>query len=465
MTRLGYVQVARAGTLALSVSAAVFGFATGDARAWSLEEAAKPYAGTEVRGICDGYSPCLAYIEMAKEFEQITGIKINMEVADLWAIQTKFLTDQITGSDYYDLVEIISFSLGVFPQQGMVHDWATFIDNPALKDPEVNFETDLVPALYKMETDYDGHLYSVPTKYTLAYEAYRHDLVTDQEKANFKTKYGYDMPLPPKTWDEFRELSAFYTRKAGETLAGQVLDKNFYGTVAAFKRHLTLLFDYERVLLGFGGSLADKAGTVLFDQTDAGVKSLEFLLSLRPYSIPGYMEATWDEEYAEMCNGNVFMIFTWGDTTPFLEIPADCPASAGNMTYFVHPGTGNTVAEGNHWMIPKSAQNAEAAFLFAQWLNRKDIQAKSMPMGGNPSRSDVVRMPEWQAEDWPNRQREQIEIWLEDNDMLVVRPAPPAWLAWGDIIMEEFSGAGAEQKDAAEAIASAAARMREAAGQ
>ena len=33
------------------------GLASTEASAWTLEEAAKPYAGTEVRGICDGYSP------------------------------------------------------------------------------------------------------------------------------------------------------------------------------------------------------------------------------------------------------------------------------------------------------------------------------------------------------------------------------------------------------------------------
>ena len=52
------------------------------------------------------------------------------------------------------------------------------------------------------------------------------------------------------------------------------------------------------------------------------------------------MEATWDEEYSEMCAGNLFLMFTWGDTTPYLEIPEDCPGSAGKMTYFAHPGMG-----------------------------------------------------------------------------------------------------------------------------
>ena len=51
------------------------------AQAWSLKEAAQPYAGTEIRGICDGYAPCLAYIELAKKFKAETGIKVNLEVA------------------------------------------------------------------------------------------------------------------------------------------------------------------------------------------------------------------------------------------------------------------------------------------------------------------------------------------------------------------------------------------------
>ncbi len=53
------------------------------AQAWSLEEAAAPYAGTEVRGICDGYAPCMAYVDLTAEFEEITGIKVNFDISDL----------------------------------------------------------------------------------------------------------------------------------------------------------------------------------------------------------------------------------------------------------------------------------------------------------------------------------------------------------------------------------------------
>ena len=216
------------GAAALAAVLAQAPIDAGEAQAWSLEEAAQPYAGSEVRGICDGYAPCMSYVALTDEFEQITGIKVNFEIADLGAIQTQFLTDQITESQYYDLVEVISFSTGVFPAHGFVHDWSTFTDNAALKDSEVNFASDLVPALYRVSTLYDGNLYSVPTKFVLAFMVYRHDLATDEEQANFEAAYGYPMPLPPTTWEHYGDLAAFYTRKEGETLAGTVLEKNFY---------------------------------------------------------------------------------------------------------------------------------------------------------------------------------------------------------------------------------------------
>ena len=271
------------------------------------------------------------------------------------------------------------------------------------------------------------------------------------------------MPEPPTEWQHVLDVSAFYTRDKGETLAGNVLERDFYGIVVPFKRHLTVLYDYERVLLGMGGAYVNEDGSVAIDQGDAGVNALEFMLALRPHSIPGYMEATWDEQYAEMCAGSVFISFSWADTTPFLEIKADCPASAGNMAYFANPGTHLTTAEGQGWFIPKSAKHPEAAFLFVQWLQTKDVQVESMPMGGNPSRSDVIRMAEWQADDWPNRQREQLAIWLEDNNLLYSRPNPPHWLAWNEIIKEELSAAGAGNQDAATTIKNIAERMREAA--
>ena len=57
-------------------SAAVLGVA-GQAGAWSLEEAAKPYAGTELEVLFLDRPGYKAAIQMIPEFEAATGIKIN----------------------------------------------------------------------------------------------------------------------------------------------------------------------------------------------------------------------------------------------------------------------------------------------------------------------------------------------------------------------------------------------------
>ena len=98
----------RAAALAAASLLAIAAGGDRPAQAWSLKEAAQPYSGTEIRGICDGYAPCLAYIELAKKFEAETGIKVNLEVADLEAIQTQFLTDLITEGQYYDFVNKVT---------------------------------------------------------------------------------------------------------------------------------------------------------------------------------------------------------------------------------------------------------------------------------------------------------------------------------------------------------------------
>ena len=62
---------------ALALASASIAVLTGAAQAWTLEEAAKPYAGTELEVLFldrPGYN---AAIKMLPEFEAATGIKVN----------------------------------------------------------------------------------------------------------------------------------------------------------------------------------------------------------------------------------------------------------------------------------------------------------------------------------------------------------------------------------------------------
>ena len=74
-----------------------------------------------------------------------------------------------------------------------------------------------------------GEYISVPTMPQTAVLAYRKDFFNHSgEKADFRKQYGRAL-APAKTWEELHEVAKFFTRKAGETVAGKVLEYPLYG--------------------------------------------------------------------------------------------------------------------------------------------------------------------------------------------------------------------------------------------
>lgn len=446
----------------LAIAALIALAASANAAAWTLKEAAAPYAGQSIRVICDGYSPCLAYQELAKEFEAETGIKVSVEVADLLQVQQQILTDALTGTQIYDAVQIISWSVGVWAAQGFATPIAKFMDDPALRDPGFSAD-DFVPESRMVTAEYEGTMIGLPYHYLPPYAIYRKDIAGDPaERDAFKAKYGYDLPMTGEkyatvdTWEQWRDIAEFFTRPAGASVAGVAREQPLYGTTAAFKRHLTVLYDYERILYAMGGEILGADGSVKLGSPEA-LQALQYMLDWRQFSPPSYQEYTWDQQYTDFCAGNLFSTFSWGDTTPFLEIAADCPASAGNIGYFAHPGTHKTIAEGQGWAIPSKAPNPEAGYLFIQWLSSRDVQARCQPMGCVTPRIDVLRMTEWN--DYGNL---VMHRQIMDNGWLYVRPHPPSLLAIQEIMMEELSAAGADQQDAQTTIDNMVRRIAEA---
>ncbi|KAA3630583.1 MAG: extracellular solute-binding protein [Proteobacteria bacterium] len=432
--------------------------------AWSLQEAAAPYKGTKITVICDGYSPCLAYKEEAKTFTEKTGIEVSVEVADLLQVQQQILTDALTGTQVYDAVQVISWSVGVWGSQGFAAPMQDFLDDAELRDPDLRVE-DFVAENFKITSTYDDKVVGLPFHYIPPFAIYRKDIAANaDEQAAFKARYGYDMPLTGEmiasvdTWQQWTDMAEFFTRKPGESVAGETLESPMYGVTAAFKRHLTVLYDYERILLGMGGEILDTDGNIALDSPEA-LKALEYMLKWRDFSPSSYKEYTWDEQYSDFCAGNLFSTFSWGDTTPFLEIKADCPKVAGNLGYFLHPGTHTTAAEGQGWIIPKNAPNAEAAYLFLQHLASRDVQAACQGNGCATYRTDVLGMSDWDGEG-----RVEMHRKLIDDGHLYVRPNPPALLAIQEIMMEELSAAGAGLQDAKTTIANMVERARKVTG-
>ena len=185
---------------AVVAAVALFVGATGTstpAAAWSLEEAAKPYAGTTIKCVGDGYAPFLAYQQLAAEqFTPLTGITVEWEVGDVGAaLRQKMTADAISGTGVYDCVELPSLDVGLWVAQDFVKPMYELLADEALHDPTFDPMTAYVPETLEFSSMQDGKVYGLPYHFIPRFMVVRNDIYAcASEQANFKAEYGYDLP-------------------------------------------------------------------------------------------------------------------------------------------------------------------------------------------------------------------------------------------------------------------------------
>ncbi len=459
--------------LGLVLAVCLVGIAYGErslAADWSLAEAAKPYSGQTIHCVGDGYAPFVAYQELSEEFTKITGIKVAWEVADMGVMQTKMIADVMNNTGVYDCDEVASIDVGLWIARKFVSPMSDFIENPNLHDPKFDPLALYIPETLAFSSMADGKIYGLPYHFIPRFMVARKDIAAcADEQAAFKAKYGYDLPPAPDTWAQFYDVAEFFTRKAGENLCGKPLAENFYGTAVSFKRYIATQYDFELFLNGFGGVMFEGdgplksaqdfvgAGEVAFD-SPAAIESLEYWLSLLKFVPPGYLEYTWDNTYSDVCAGNIYSYPTWGDTTPFLEDSSDqgCPAISGKLTYYPVPGTHQTGAEGQAWLIPTSSQHPEATYLFLQWLADPEVQRRCQVMGCTSPEKTA-----WDGSELDAEGRAQITRQIIDKGYLIARAHPAALSKISTILIDNLQAAARGDMTASDALKDAAAKSRE----
>ena len=302
----------RRSAVGLCAAAALgLGLSNSEAQAWSLEEAAAPYEGSEINIICEGYPPCYALQEVSAEFTEITGITVNFEFGDLLAIAQRMVAEQLTESEHFDGMQVLSYHLALFGEQKFATPMSTFLDDPALRDPSFNWE-DFVPELIAQSSMYKDEAIALPFQFLATFGVIRKDTVADPgERAAFKEKYGYELPEPGlimemPSYEVWSDIAEFFRRDKGETLAGQTLEQDYYGISSPFKRHLTVFWFSWANLVAQGGEIFDAEGNVALGKNSAAVDTVQFLLDMRAYAPPSYREYTWDEQYRDFCAGLIF---------------------------------------------------------------------------------------------------------------------------------------------------------------
>lgn len=412
--------------LVLGVTALAFG--------WSLEEAAKPYAGATIRFITETTPPSYWVEEALPEFEKATGIKVIVERQAHPHLEEKALMDFAAGTGIYDVFNFDYSWTGKYVKAGYIEPFDKYINDPKLADPNNDLK-DFYPRMWE-GTSWDGVPYGYPFDSVIEYLFWN--------KAIFD-KYG--VAGPPKTPDEWMDAMAKLNHPP-----------ELYGTGMQAKRHLSIVCEWLNVLWAFDGDLYDENYNVLLTNENA-IKATEFYKKMAEYAPPGVTTWTWDDVNTALQQGIVAQTIQWDENYGSMEDPEESKV-VGQMRYAPVPtarADGKPVSHygGSSLGIPVSSKNKEAAFLFIQWATSYDVQLRGVGKGSSPTRRSIYQIPELRAK-YPS-----FEATDAAAETTFWRPRIPEWDDMVEVLALELNSVVAGAKDVKEALATSAAKIEE----
>ncbi len=420
---------------------------------WSTE-----YKGTTLNFIAEATLNTTVLKTLLPDFTEKTGITVNVEEAPYDSLVQKVVLDFSTHKSGYDIISMPYEYLGSFAENGYIMP----LDAELSKDaaPVPGFDTEnLIPNLWEASTKWKDHIYGMPSNSAVMMMFYRKDLMENEaEKKAFEEKYGYPL-APAQTWQQYKDIAEFFTRKAGDTLAGETLTQDFYGVSLAGKRHIATVLEWFNYAWTYGGGLFDASGQLQVN-AEANVKSLEYWLSLTDYAPPGYTSATWDEVTAALQQGTAAEAITWADTAGSMEDPVQSKVK-GKMGYASIP----TLKEGDKrvahlgsWIyaINKDTTKKDASLLLMKWALSEPVQLELSKAGGLPATKSAFndatlkeQLPYWN----------QTMVSLEESR---IRPRIPQWGQISDILSSELSRVMVKEVSPQDALNDAQTQLLEA---
>lgn len=357
--------------LALAASAVVS--VGGQAKAWSLEEAAKPYAGTELEVLFldrPGYN---AAIKMLPDFEAATGIKVNYTTVPYENALGEQVRDFVAGGDI-DIALIDLVWMGNFAENGWIEPIDKFSGDPALADPDLDM-ADFFPLVLNAFGSWNGVTYGLPFDNYSGLMFYNSCMLKDA---------GFDKP--PETWAELKDVYGPALTKDGK-----------YAYALQSKRNETQSADsFARMLWPFGGSFlnAEFKSNLNSPESQAG---LQFRQDLLPYMPEGIVAYDHSEVVNALAQGDVAMLTEWSAFYSTLASPetsklGDCLAVAPEPK---GPAGRKPALGGFSLAVATQADDAEkaAGYLFIQWITSKANAGRYLEMGGVPARQSAYADP------------------------------------------------------------------------
>ena len=319
-------------------------------------DARRAYEGTELNILLKTGYETSAITEFQQEFEDATGITLNIEIYDEATMRNKFILDCNTQQGNYDIVATQFWYMPEYINAG----WLVALDDfdPALSDSSWNSLENIPESALGMFRGSDGKLYSICVSCTGGVLIYRTDLFEKYQISAPQTMA--DVLNAAKIIKE-NEPDVYPFVARGDSTSGS------FGTSTG-------------IAWAYGARVMDENGTVTINTSEMASAISDFVTLMSEYGPADGAAMGWDTMSELFRQGKAAMNFDMnGFVSTYASKDVSSVADVIDCTVITGPS-----GEAAQWMygeglgISAYSANKEAAWLFLQWRNSLDIIEKEV---------------------------------------------------------------------------------------
>lgn len=366
------LQTALAGSLAL-------GLATNA----SAEVDQRKYEGTEINVVYHSASFLPGLEKLIPEFEERTGIKVNIETLSEASAMQKVQLELATGSSAFDVIGVQSGNMPLYAQNKWVNPVANFIGNDTISDPaQLNIDDFIPSTMNGMAVG--GEQQCLPFFAATVMLYYQID--------KFKEA---GITAPPTTFEELLEVASKVHTDSLPAIALRGSPASSAGNIWAFN-----LFFYGQGAKYFADFPNDYTPQV---NSPEAIQALETFINLKQnYAADGAVNFVFDDVVTAMQQGTVSMVI---DGAPLAGRILDKEQSkvSGNLGFAVVPGgpAGPKPSFASHGLcVSGGSKSAEASYMFLEWATSADTMVK---VSQNSSYLATTRNSVWEHPDFVSK--------------------------------------------------------------
>jgi multiple sugar transport system substrate-binding protein len=334
------------------------------------------------------WDPATGLQELGREFEQETGIAVEVRQIPLNSYQEQVFLEFGNRETQFDIVIGDSQWIGRGATKGLYEELTGWL-------PTVVELDSIHPRAARYLCEYpegSGRWYAAPCETDAVGLAYRKDWFEDpQERASFLEEYGRELAVPT-TWQEFRELAAFFQRP----------EQKRYGCVFPTGRaYDALTMGFQNLLWAFGGRwhAEDSNAVVGHLNTPETAAAVEFFRELIALGPNGAGNLDYGEALEAFTNDSTAMILNY-----FAFFPGIQAKYGERVGFALVPGKdGRRVAslggQGLSISTRIPAQRKEMAKKFIAWFLQRSTQEKWIEKpAGFTANIEILKSPDFRAQ-------------------------------------------------------------------